>query len=152
MIRIKGTLHPENILLDLKAESREEAIHQVAQTLLRDSRVAAWEQFYEQLREQYTSTKINLQFGLTLPHTRTDALNDMVMAFGRLAKPITTSEGEIRFIMVIGIPETMDAEYLRLVGILMRVFRSQELRRLLLEAKGPAEIIETFTAGETGKV
>ena len=32
------------------------------------------------------------------------------MVFDRLVKPITHPEGTIQFIMVIGIPETMDAE------------------------------------------
>jgi mannitol/fructose-specific phosphotransferase system IIA component (Ntr-type) len=148
MIRIKEILRPENILVDFNALSREDAILQVTQTFLKDSRVKVWEDFYEQLRERDASMKVNLQFGLTLPHTRTVALQDMVMGFGRLLTPLITADGSIQFIMVIGIPETMDSEYLRLVGILMRVFRNDWLRGRLKKAETPAEVIHVFTLGE----
>jgi mannitol/fructose-specific phosphotransferase system IIA component (Ntr-type) len=53
-------------------------------------------------------------------------------------------------VVLAGIPETMDAEYLRLVGTLMRVFRSEKLRDKFRRAKKPAEIIDIFERVETG--
>ncbi len=44
----------------------------------------------------------------------------------------------------------MDAEYLRLVGTLMRVFRNDKLRQKLLYAQNPSEIINIFEQGEIG--
>jgi mannitol/fructose-specific phosphotransferase system IIA component (Ntr-type) len=43
----------------------------------------------------------------------------------------------------------MDAEYLRLVGTLMRVFRHEKLRQQLLQASDAADIIHIFEKGET---
>jgi mannitol/fructose-specific phosphotransferase system IIA component (Ntr-type) len=51
---------------------------------------------------------------------------------------------------VFGIPETMDAEYLRLVGTLMRVFRSENLRWRLKQAQKPSQIVDIFERGESG--
>jgi mannitol/fructose-specific phosphotransferase system IIA component (Ntr-type) len=45
----------------------------------------------------------------------------------------------------------MDAEYLRIVGTLMRVFRNEKLRQKLLSADKPTEIIQVFEKGETGR-
>jgi fructose PTS system EIIBC or EIIC component len=148
MIRLKEILRAENILLNIKATSREDAILQVMQTFIKDPRVKVWQDFYDQLQERDARMKVNLQFGLTLPHTRTAALDEMVMGFGRLQRPLSTAEGTIQFIMVIGIPETMDSEYLRLAGILMRVFRSDWLRGRLKKAGTPAEVIHVFAMGE----
>jgi mannitol/fructose-specific phosphotransferase system IIA component (Ntr-type) len=53
-------------------------------------------------------------------------------------------------VVLAGIPETMDAEYLRLVGTLMRVFRSEKLRDKFRRAKKAAEIIDIFERVETG--
>ena len=72
----------------------------------------------------------------------------MVMAFGRLTAPLSTPSGKITYILVIGIPDAMDAEYLRLVGVLLRVFRDEELRRRLDEAKNPSEVLKVFADGE----
>lgn len=148
MIRFREILHPENVLLDVHAESREDGIRQVVESLRADTRITDWEEFIRALRECDKSAKINLQFGLTFPHTRTDAVIEMVMAFGRFARPVQNSGGAIRFILMIGIPKTMDAEYLRLVGALMRVFRSEKSRSDLLAAEKPGTIITAFERGE----
>jgi len=150
MIRLRGTLLTDQILLDLDSQSREEAIRRVAETLKSDPRVADWQQFFRILKERDARTKINLQYGVTVPHARTSAVTAMVMAFGRLREPVVESDGTIQFVILFGIPETMDADYLRLVGTLMRVFRSEKLRQRLCEAAKPSEIIDIFGKGESG--
>ena len=149
MIRIRDILRPENVQLAIDARSREEAIHQVAELLRSDARVKDWKEFYRVLKERDAAGNSDLGSGVTLPHIRTAAVNDMVMAFGRLVAPVQGDQGPIRFVMVIGIPKTMDADYLRLVGILMRVFRSDELRTQLEQAKKPAQVLDVFEHGET---
>jgi fructose PTS system EIIBC or EIIC component len=147
MIRLRDTLLPENVQLAIDAPSREEAVHRVAELLRSDTRVKDWQEFYRALKDG--AGKTDLGSGLALPHTRTAAVIDMVMAFGRLVAPVEGAHGPIRFVMVIGIPKTMDAEYLRLVGILMRVFRSDELRTQLEQAQKPAKVLDIFEQGET---
>ena len=149
MIRIREILLPENVLLDLPAVSREEGIRKVAESLKADTRIVDWEQFYRDILERDECAKVNLQFGVTLPHTRTDAVTRMVMAFGRLARSVQNSDELIQFILMFGIPKTMDAEYLRLVGVLMRVFRGEESRRDLLTADKSGKILGAFERAET---
>ena len=83
--------------------------------------------------------------------SRTAAVTKIIMAFARLKEPFQDSDGPIRFVVLVGIPETMDAEYLRLVGTLMRVFRSEKLRNKILLAEKPAQIIDIFEKVETGE-
>ena len=75
----------------------------------------------------------------------------MLMAFWRLTDPLPVQDSPLQFVVLIGIPRTVDAEYLRLVGTLMRVFREAKLRQKLLLAQNPAEIIQIFERGETGR-
>jgi PTS system nitrogen regulatory IIA component len=56
---------------------------------------------------------------------------------------------EIRYVLVIGIPETMDADYLRLVGVLMRVFRDDRIRATLDSARTAEAVLKIFEEGET---
>ena len=151
MIRLRGTLLPEHILLDLDSGSRDDAVRRVAETLRSDPRVANWAQFFRTLRERDANAKVNLQYGITVPHARTSAVTGMVMAFGRLQKAVAERDGTIRFVTVLGIPETMDAEYLRLVGTLMRVFRNEKLRQRLNYAEKPSQIVHIFEKGESGR-
>jgi mannitol/fructose-specific phosphotransferase system IIA component (Ntr-type) len=150
MIKLRGTLLSDHILLALDSETREEAIRRVAETLRSDPRVADWPQFFRTLKERDANAKINLQYGVTVPHARTSAVTAMVMAFGRLKQPVVEPDGQIHFVIVFGIPETMDAEYLRLVGTLMRVFRNEQLRHHLYKAEKPSQVVNIFEKGESG--
>ena len=149
MIRLRDILRPDNVQLAIDARSREDAIHQVVELLRSDTRVKDWKEFYRELKKRDGGGKTDLGSGLALPHLRSAAVNGMVMAFARLVAPVEGAQGPIRFVMVIGIPKTMDADYLRLLGILMRVFRSNELRTQLEQAKKPAQVLDVFEQGET---
>lgn len=149
MIRIRGTLLPENVLLDIEAKSVDEAVREVTESLRRDNRVSNWQEFLRNLRARDATGKTNLGFGIMLPHVRTSAVNNMVMAFGRTAKPLYDGELPTQFVVLVGIPRTMDSEYLRLLGNIMRVFRDEQLRNKLLDAQTPAEVIQIFERGET---
>jgi mannitol/fructose-specific phosphotransferase system IIA component (Ntr-type) len=149
MNRIREILLPRQILLDVKATTREEAVKEVTDSLQGDNRIIDWPRFIETLAECARSGKVNIGLGLTIPHNRTNTVTSMVMAFGRLAQPIRRGPGSIRFVLVIGIPETMDADYLRLVGVLMRAFRDKELLKTLESAETPEEVLLVFEKGET---
>ena len=73
----------------MTARSREETIRQLAESLRSDTtdfRLAR--NFCEALGEQEAAGKVNLHYGLTLPHVRTAAVTKMLMAFGRLTAPL----------------------------------------------------------------
>jgi PTS system fructose-specific IIA component len=149
MNRIREILLPKQILLNVKATTREEAVKAVTDSLQGDNRIIDWPGFVECLSECERSVKVNVGLGVTIPHGRTDSVTSMVMAFGRLDQPIRRAPASIRFVLVIGIPETMDADYLRLVGVLMRAFRDEHLRKALETAKTPDQVLATFEKGET---
>ena len=149
MIRIREILLAQQILLNVKATTREEAITMVSDSLKGDNRIIDWPGFTHCLGECERSGKVNIGLGLTIPHGRTDSVTSMVMAFGRLAQPIRRGPASIRFVLAIGIPETMDADYLRLVGVLMRAFRDDHLRKALETANTPEDVLATFEKGET---
>jgi PTS system nitrogen regulatory IIA component len=150
MIRIRETLLPDHILLGLTADSRDEALQQILESLRLDLRVTDWRKLSLDLRKRDAAGKVKLDSGLAIPHIRTTAVTKMVMAFARLKEPIQETDGPIRFMILVGIPGTMDAEYLRLLGTLMRVFRSAKLREELRQAGKPAQIIDIFERVETG--
>jgi fructose PTS system EIIBC or EIIC component len=151
MIRVRGTLFPEHILLGLTAQSREEIYRQLAESLRSDTRISDWKEFWRILAERDAAGKVNLEYGLTLPHVRSSVVTKMLMAFARLAEPLQENDGPLQFVVLVGIPRAMDAEYLRLIGTLMRVFRNEKLRQKLLTAQKPTEILQIFERGETGR-
>jgi mannitol/fructose-specific phosphotransferase system IIA component (Ntr-type) len=150
MIRIRGTLLPDHILLSLAADSRDEAVRELLETLRLDLRVTDWPEFSRALQKREAAGKVKLAAGLAMPHIRTAAVTKMVMAFGRLKEPVQDMDGPIQFMILVGIPLTMDAEYLRLVGIMMRAFRHEKMRDELRLAEKSGQIIDVFERVETG--
>jgi mannitol/fructose-specific phosphotransferase system IIA component (Ntr-type) len=88
MNRIREILLPNQILLNVNAETRDEATKIVAGSLKGDNRIIDWPRFEATLAECQRSGKVNIGLGLTIPHNRTNSVTSMVMAFGRLAQPI----------------------------------------------------------------
>ena len=77
MIRIREILLPKQILLSVKATTREEAITMVSDSLKGDNRIIDWPGFTHCLRECERSGKVNIGLGLTIPHGRTDSVTSM---------------------------------------------------------------------------
>ncbi|MBV9298453.1 MAG: hypothetical protein JO066_05700, partial [Verrucomicrobia bacterium] len=66
MIRIRGALLPEHVLLGLIAQTREGALQLLCESLRSDTRISDWESFLRDLRKYEAAGKINLQYSLTL--------------------------------------------------------------------------------------
>src|SRR5689334_19514110 len=101
MTRIRETLLPDHVLLNLTARSRDEAVQQLIESLRSDTRVTKWQEFSQALRRRDAAGKMKLEYGLTIPHIRTAAVTKMVMAFGRLTVPVQETDGPIRFLVLV---------------------------------------------------
>jgi mannitol/fructose-specific phosphotransferase system IIA component (Ntr-type) len=150
MIRLRDALLPGNILLDLAAETYEAAIQHLAEPLRSDPRVSSWPELAAALTAKAQAPRAHLKYGVSLVHVRTAAVLDFVMTFGRLCRPVLDHAEPIQYILLIGIPIAMDAEYARLLGVLMRVLRDERLCEPFRRAQRPEEILAVFERGEAG--
>jgi len=150
MIRLRDALSPGNILLDPDAETYEEAIQSLLEPLRSDPRVSSWHELAAALKVKAQGPTAHLRYGVALVHVRTAAVVDFVMTFGRLRRPVLDHAEPIQFILLIGIPTAMDAEYARLLGVLMRVLRDERLCAAFHRAQRPEEILAVFERGEAG--
>lgn len=105
------------------------------------------EDFLENIlnREKVGSTGIGL--GIALPHARCENIKKIVVAVALLKEPINFNslDGEsVKLLVMLGAPKSQGAEYLSLVGTLMRTFRNTESRNTLLEASNQQELIEAI--------
>ncbi|HEY0792277.1 MAG TPA: PTS sugar transporter subunit IIA [Chthoniobacterales bacterium] len=150
MIRLRDALPPGNILLNLDVETYAEAVQRLAEPLRSDPRVSSWQELAAALTAKAQGPTAHLKYGVTLVHVRTTAVLDFVMTFGRLRQPVLDQAEPIQYILLIGIPIAMDAEYARLLGVLMRVLRDERLCAAFQRAQRPEEILAVFERGEAG--
>lgn len=139
MITIADILRPEHVILDVRGQTAEDVIGEVAAPLRTDERVLHWEDLRAGFFKVAPCLPASPEFSICIPHTRTDQVTSLVMSVGRSARGITFpgSPTPVRYIFCIGVQLALAADYLRIVGLLARIVKdpvSEE--RLRIAATG----------------
>lgn len=147
MITIGDILLPKHILPDLGSEPTERAIAKLTELLDKDPRVVDWDRLSAGLPEGTSCITKENGSTLCIAHARTNAVNAMVMAAGRSVERLpAVGEGgdttRIRLIFVIGVPAALASNYLRIIGALARIFRTENGEAELAAAASAEEFLE----------
>ena len=142
------TLATGGVALDLRAATAEDALQKVAGLLRGDPRVLDWEDVYLSLRKAVTClVEEGADFGVCIPHARTDAVTAMVMSAGRFDRGVLFQNCAlpIRYMFCIAVPVALASDYLRIVGLLARLLRNPATEAELLETSTENEFVDTLT-------
>lgn len=144
MITLPDALRPEHVVLDLAATTPAAAIKTMSLPLRNDPRVIDWPGFVEALSQQPACRTADAGVGLYFAHARTTAVSDIVISAARLSPELPCAEigSPVRYVFCIGVPQTMAADYLRLVGALMRIFKDPETEEALHTAATRQAFVE----------
>ena len=144
-------LDSRNVKLTLQSRTAENAIRELTTLLAATEQVAEPETFVEQVIGRERTNPSVVEFGVALPHARTDLVDKIVLAIGRKAAgiPFGKSARRAKLIFLIGVPQLLVNDYLVAVGALARVAREPVIRSQLLKAATPEEFIEVLRAASS---
>ncbi len=150
-LSISGLLAPERIRVGLDVETREDAIDAVVNLLGGWPEVNDLEQLREDVfaRERVMSTGVGR--GLALPHARTTAASNTLLAFAVTKKPVDFGalDGDpVRLILLLVGPEKERVMHVRLLGRISRMMNEADFRSRLLDAESEEEVIDVFRKAE----
>ncbi len=148
MTTIADLLKPENVFLHVKAATAEEAVREVALLLRNDPEVNDWEKLYNALRSTIPCVSHpECDFTLCLSHARTSAVTAMVMSVGRSDHGFVAPncQDPVRYLFCIGVPVALDADYLRIVGLLARILREPEVELQLRDVPTSAAFVQILS-------
>jgi PTS system nitrogen regulatory IIA component len=151
MITIGDLLHHDHVLLQMRATQAKEAIDEVAALLKTDPAVLDWDAL---LKGVHASAPCLPEpgggFALCIPHTRGECVNAMVMSVGCSKEGILFPGVElpVRYIFCIAVPRALAADYLRIVGLLARVFKDRQMESALSAAETSAEFVDLLSRRE----
>lgn len=153
MITIGSILTPRLINLDLVAKTPEAATLEVAERLRGHEKVKNWNAFVSALKPGSTCITNESGYGICIPHARTNDVSGMVMAAGRSRAGIAVPTEEdpdarVHYLIVIGVPLALAADYLRIIGAIARTFRSPQSELALRSATTPERFIELLASNE----
>lgn len=151
MITIADALTPEHVKINLSGCTFETMLTTLVASLKTDERVDDWAALVAGLRANPPcKVSESADFGICIPHARTNAVTSMVMSAGRCDEPLLLPDcaRPIRYFFCIGVPQAMAADYLRIVGALMRLMTDLETETLVREARSPAQFVSALSGLE----
>ncbi len=144
--KLAQLLDPTRVILKVQSTKRTAALFEVARLLDGHPDVTNFQGFYNELlvRERIDTTCLGNE--IALPHARTEHVTRIVMAVGRSDPGVyfENSDQTVRLIFVLGTPKSNAGDYLQLVGLLCRIFKSPMGRETLLGAATPDAFVRAM--------
>jgi nitrogen PTS system EIIA component len=153
MARVSDFLTPQLIRVGLEATDKEEAIGELVGLFAAENPAANPHALVRALlaREHDGSTGIGM--GVAVPHTKADWLDRAHLIVGISAKGVEWDalDGEpVYLVFLVLSPARQPGVHLTVLEAISRLLRSDTLRRFLMQAKSPEEVLEIIREAETG--
>jgi len=138
-------LRPENVVAPLPADTVQAAVSALAQRLIDGGAVADPEKLARLFSESRIRDLIHVGDRVLLPHVRTDAVRELVVALGVAAVPLATAragdEPVAQIVVLVLAPPSATGVYLQTVAALARVLRIDAVVDAMLAAQGAEQIL-----------
>jgi mannitol/fructose-specific phosphotransferase system IIA component (Ntr-type) len=148
-------LGPEQILSDLKAASRWEAIDELIDVLVKSSKINPEhrEAITAVVKKRETSMSTGIGYGIGIPHASTDLIYEVVGAFGRSRKGVNfdaLDNQPVSLVMLFLVPQGQFQKHLHTLAKIAKLLHKREFRQALEEAPDARAMCEIIKA-ESGR-
>ncbi|HQB07646.1 MAG TPA: PTS sugar transporter subunit IIA [Rectinema sp.] len=141
---LKEILKPELISLDLKGRNKEEIIRELVDLASNSGKVLDKEETIQSVLEREYRMSTGMKHGIAIPHGKTTAVHELVACVGISKEEVDFDaldrKGCRIFIMTIS-PIDKTGPHLQFLAEVGMLFRSEEKRQALLEAKTKEEVV-----------
>ena len=147
MVEVKGYIRKELINLNLISERKEDAIKELARLMEVTQEIVNFDRFLEDVFERERLGTTGIGDGIAVPHARTDAVSQLVIALGR-SEPGVEFESldgkKVKLLFLMGTPKGSVSHYLKILAQLTRLLKEDTFQDKLLEAKDEEAVISLF--------
>ena len=148
-------LGTEQILPEMKASTRWEAIDELIDVLVSSSKIPAQHRdaVTAVVKKRETSMSTGIGFGIGIPHASTDLIYEVVGAFGRSRKGINfdaLDNQPVTLVMLFLVPQGQFQKHLHTLAKIAKLLHKKEFRQALEEAPD-AKAMFDIIKGESGK-
>ena len=151
VLKISDFLKSEAIVMEIKAKDKIEALNELVEHMVSKKYVKDGDTFVKALAKRENLESTGIGDGIAIPHARTDAVQDLVLAFARAPHGVDFSsiDGKPSYlIFLIASPENKKSEYIMALAKLSRLLRKQTVREKLKNAKSPDEVMSVIKQNE----
>lgn len=144
-------ISPQLIRLELVSTKKLDAIKELISLIDTAGFLTDAEAFLKSVLEREKVGSTGIGKGIAIPHSRTSAVREVVVAIGRSTAGIefeALDNRPVHLIFLIAAPVESGGLYLKALARLSRLLRYQEFRNELMEAKTVEDVIKIISAEE----
>ncbi len=146
----------EQIITELKASNRWEAIDELIGRLVECGRIKAEhrEAITAAVKKRETSMSTGIGFGIGIPHASTDLIDEVVGAFGRSKGGINfdaLDNQPVNLVVLFLVPHGQFQKHLHTLASIAKLFHNKEFRQQLEQATDADAIHELISVPVTKK-
>lgn len=140
---------PEQIVLELRTTTEEDAVAEIVQRLHAANRVEDYHALADAVMERESRSSTNTGDGVAFPHARTDLVDELVLGIGRSKAGVKFGGPSlaVHLIFLLAVPQGLVTDYLVCVGTIARLLKAEERRHALMNATTAEELAEILRAG-----
>ena len=132
-------LGPDNILPELQAANRWEAIEELINNLVTSGKIKPEHRdaIAAVVKKRETSMSTGIGFGIGIPHASTDLIYEVVGAFGRSKKGVNfdaLDNQPVNLVMLFLVPQGQFQKHLHTLANIAKLLHKKEFRQALEEA------------------
>lgn len=138
----------ENLVTFFRTTTQEKTLEELVNLLDKQGKLHDKKAFYRAILEREKIVSTGIGVGVAIPHAKLQGYEDFFIAIG-----IQKEEGiawhaldgiPVRLVFMIGGPDNAQTEYLNILSMITTAIKEEDLRKKLLKAKSPQEVITIF--------
>jgi len=150
-MKISDILEEKLVVTNLAGTTKEEIIDALITLVGQSPKVLDREKVRAAIFEREKIMSTGVGNGFAIPHGKTDAVSDIVAAFGVTAQPIpyqALDDRPVRLVFLLVGKDNLVGAHIKLLSRISRLMNKEEFRNKLMETKTPQEVITTFRQEE----
>ena len=150
-MKVSDLLKPEFIIPNLKGDSKEDIINELIDLFKGDPRVEDLEKVRSAVLEREKVMSTGVGKGFAIPHGKTNAVKEIIGAFGRVPDGIdydSLDGNPVQLIFLLVGKDNLISTHIKLLSRISRLMNKDDFRHRLIEAKNSEDIIKLFTEEE----
>jgi fructose-specific phosphotransferase system IIA component len=141
---ILSLIHAEGISLRLQGNTKEEILREMVDILANNGKLEDRSLALEDLFQREKTMSTGMQYGIALPHAKSDGVKDICVAVGikRNGVDFESMDGEPSkiFIMVLS-PRKTSGPHIQFLAAVSAVLNDDEIRQKVIEAESRLEVV-----------
>lgn len=150
-MKISSILTEDLIQVNIPGDSKDDVINAIIDLAAKSRKIKDIEKVRQAIFEREKIMSTGVGKGFAIPHGKTDAVSDIVAAFGVTEKPIdyqSLDHEPVRLLFLLVGKDSLVGAHIKLLSRISRLMNKEELRHRLMKAKSAAEILETLRLEE----